>query len=63
MLKIKLERWGKSLAVRLPTSAVEALGVDIGGKLDVDLVDGVVTIRPAQSARSGEATDPPPRDL
>jgi antitoxin MazE len=35
---MRVSRWGNSLAIRLPASVVEALGLAEGDEVDVDLV-------------------------
>jgi antitoxin MazE len=36
-MKVKVSRWGNSLGVRLPRSAIEAVGAKEGSELDLTL--------------------------
>jgi antitoxin component of MazEF toxin-antitoxin module len=40
-------KWGKNLAIRLPTEIVNALGLNNSERLDVELRDGEIVIRRA----------------
>jgi antitoxin MazE len=40
-------RWGRSLAIRLPSEVARAAGISDGGRVDIETRDGEVVIRPA----------------
>jgi len=39
-------RWGNSLAVRLPRPLAHALGLDEGSRIDIEVEDGRIVLRP-----------------
>jgi antitoxin MazE len=44
---VKVGRWGKNLAVRLPVDVAHSAGLSEGEQVDVGLSDGVIVIRRA----------------
>ena len=51
---MQVGKWGNSLAVRLPTAVVEALGLKEGDEIEIEVADDVRTFRVARD-RSGDA--------
>jgi antitoxin MazE len=39
-MPMQVEKWGNSLAVRLPTVVVEALGLKEGDEIEIHIADG-----------------------
>lgn len=46
-MKTKVQRWGNSLAVRIPKSFAEEVGLSDGGSIDLRLVSGGLLIQPS----------------
>ena len=44
-MKLKIQKWGKSAAVCLPTTMLKQLGVRAGDSFEVDVSGSVVTFR------------------
>lgn len=44
-MRVRVSRWGNSLAIRLPNAAVGELGVKEGEAVDLRLKEGAVVIR------------------
>ncbi|HYW63113.1 MAG TPA: AbrB/MazE/SpoVT family DNA-binding domain-containing protein [Bradyrhizobium sp.] len=50
-MKVKVSRWGNSLAVRLPRSAIEAVGAKEGSELDLAVErNGLYLRQPRQTS-------------
>ena len=47
-MQARVSRWGNSLAVRLPRSAVEELGLGEGESVDMRVEDGALVVRRAR---------------
>ncbi|OQA33413.1 MAG: antitoxin ChpS [Betaproteobacteria bacterium ADurb.Bin341] len=47
-MKLNIQKWGNSAAVRLPVSMLAQLGVHIGDTFEVDLDKDAVTLRVAK---------------
>jgi antitoxin component of MazEF toxin-antitoxin module len=45
-MELKVEQMGKGAGVRLPTSVLEQLGLDVGSLVDMELADGQLILRP-----------------
>ena len=52
---MQVGKWGKSLAVRLPASVVEALGLKEGDEVKIEAADGALKVAPDRSRQ--EALD------
>ncbi|MEJ8574345.1 AbrB/MazE/SpoVT family DNA-binding domain-containing protein [Microbaculum marinum] len=73
-MKIRVARWGNSLAVRLPKAAAEELGLEEGGEVDLSVEDGTALLKPvarrgptlqdlvAEMKRLGPQNEPPFED-
>jgi antitoxin component of MazEF toxin-antitoxin module len=48
MTRVALAKWGNNLALRLPKSAVRALGVAEGSEVDIEVSRGALLARPAR---------------
>ncbi len=46
-MKAKVQRWGNSLAVRIPKSFAEEVGLQAGTPVDMSLVAGGLLVEPA----------------
>ena len=46
-MKAKVQRWGNSLAVRIPKSFAEEVGLTAGSAVDMSLVEGGLLVEPA----------------
>lgn len=50
-MKVKVAKWGNSLGVRLPRSAIETVGVKAGSELDLTVEgDGLYLRQPRQTS-------------
>lgn len=47
-MKLNIQKWGNSAAVRLPASMLAQLGVQVGDVFEVDVADGAATLRAAK---------------
>ena len=45
--QVTVGRWGKSLAIRLPSQIVKAAGISNGERLEIETHDGEIVIRRA----------------
>jgi antitoxin MazE len=45
-MKTHLQKWGNSLAVRVPKSFAEDLGLRDGSPVDMTLADGAIVVKP-----------------
>lgn len=46
-MKARVQRWGNSLAVRIPRAFASELGLDPGSAVEVTLEDGTLSVRPS----------------
>ena len=46
-MKTKVQRWGNSLAVRIPKGFAEEVGLTDGSSVEMRLVDGGLLVEPA----------------
>lgn len=46
MVKARIQRWGNSLALRLPKSVAESLGIEEGSVVGVEERDGQLVVKP-----------------
>lgn len=46
MTQVRIGRWGRSLAVRIPGDVADVAGIDEGQRVEVAAQDGLVIIRP-----------------
>jgi antitoxin ChpS len=47
MAIVNIRRQGGAAIMTLPAEALKALGVDVGAKLEIEVVGGAITARPA----------------
>jgi antitoxin MazE len=47
-MRATVSRWGHSLAVRLPKAIVEEAGLGEGAPVDLDVINGMVTLTPTR---------------
>lgn len=45
-MHIKAQRWGNSLAVRIPKAVAEEAGIRERDEMDIEVRDGVIQLRP-----------------
>ena len=45
-MKTKIQRWGNSLAIRVPKAIAETVGLHRDDELDMEVEDGKVILRP-----------------
>jgi antitoxin MazE len=50
-MRTKIQKWGNSLALRIPKSFAEEAGVEVGSRVDLSVTDGQLVIRPVRSQR------------
>ncbi|MGH8588874.1 MAG: AbrB/MazE/SpoVT family DNA-binding domain-containing protein [Gammaproteobacteria bacterium] len=46
MMRVKAQRWGNSIAVRIPKAVAEAASVKEQDEMDIEVRDGVIQLRP-----------------
>lgn len=47
-MKARVQRWGNSLAVRIPKAFAAELGLEGGAEVELTLDDGSLTLRPVE---------------
>lgn len=51
-MKTKAQKWGNSLAVRVPKGVAEQAGVNVDDSLDIEVADsGVIVLTPLRQSR------------
>ena len=45
-MKVQVQKWGNSLALRIPKSFAQETGIERGSVVDISLEDGEIVIRP-----------------
>ena len=50
-MRISVQRWGNSLAVRIPKTIARESGIDSGSAVDLQLVKGNIVLRPEPKPR------------
>jgi antitoxin MazE len=50
-MRTKIQKWGNSLALRIPKSFAEEAEVEVGSRVDLSVTDGQLIIRPVRSPR------------
>ena len=50
-MRTKIQKWGNSLALRIPKSFAEEAEVEAGSRVDLSVTDGQLIIRPVRSPR------------
>jgi len=48
-MTVSLKKWGNSLALRIPKDVASSLHVDTNSLMELDVKDGVLTLRPKKS--------------
>jgi len=49
-VKARVQRWGNSLALRIPKAFASELGLDPGSAVELALEDGALSVRPSPAA-------------
>ncbi|RID86030.1 AbrB/MazE/SpoVT family DNA-binding domain-containing protein [Mesobacillus zeae] len=49
---VTVQKWGNSLAVRIPSKIVKQLGVQNGSQIKLELLDNVMVIKPVRTKPS-----------
>lgn len=44
----RVQKWGNSLAIRIPSHFVKTLGLENGSEVELHLVDGVFVVKPTK---------------
>lgn len=47
-MKLNIQKWGNSAAVRLPASMLAQLGIHVGDSFEVEIANGAATLRVAK---------------
>ncbi len=50
-MRTKIQKWGNSLALRIPKSFAEETGVKAGCTVDLSVADGQLVVSPVRSKR------------
>ena len=50
-MRSKIQKWGNSLAIRIPKPFAEEVGVDDHADVEITVVDGALEIRPVERPR------------
>lgn len=45
-MKSKIQKWGNSLAVRIPSAYVREAGVSYGSRIELSMINGNIVIEP-----------------
>ena len=53
-MRVRIQRWGNSLAVRLPKAVAESVGLAEGSEVAVEPRDGELVLRPVHRYRLEE---------
>ncbi len=48
---VKVQKWGNSLAVRIPKALAEEAGLEVGNEVELRAVDGQLRVAPTQEPR------------
>jgi len=41
-----IQKWGNSLAIRIPKAFADEVGLDQGSEIDIQIIDGQIVIKP-----------------
>jgi len=50
-MSASVQKWGNSLAIRLPKAIAEQVNLETGSKIEFDTSNGVLTVRPLRPRR------------
>ena len=50
-MRVKIQKWGNGLGLRIPKSFAKQAGVEAGSEVDLSVEDGELIIRPRRSPR------------
>lgn len=50
-MTVSLKKWGNSLALRIPKDVANSLHVDNNSLMELDVKDGILTLKPKKSNR------------
>ena len=50
-MQTKIQRWGNSLALRIPRAFAEETGVEAGAEVDLSVRDGDLVVKPARRVK------------
>jgi len=48
MLKVKVQKWGNSLGIRIPKSIVGMIGIRAGSEVEIGIKENVVFFKPVK---------------
>ena len=43
-----IQKWGNSLAIRIPKAFADEVGLDQGSEIDIQIIDGQIVIKPVK---------------
>ena len=55
--KTKLQKWGNSLAVRIPSDIVRQLKLEKGSELTIEIKEDVILVKPAKENKLEDLID------
>jgi antitoxin MazE len=50
-MRMTIKKWGNSLATRIPKAVVESVGLHLNQDVDVEAIDGKITITPIRKKK------------
>jgi antitoxin MazE len=54
-MKVRIQRWGNSLGLRIPRTFAKEIGLEPDNEVDLSLVDGKIVVTPMTTAHTLEA--------
>jgi len=57
MMKTHIQKWGNSLAVRIPKVFAEEIGIEAESEIELTLINGVLVIKVPESANEYKLED------
>ena len=55
--KTRLQKWGNSLAVRIPSDIVRQLKLEKGSELTIEIKEDVILVKPARESKLEDLID------
>ena len=56
-MDVKIQRWGRSAAIRLPSAVLEQMGISVGDVLRLDATPEAITLKPVSAKPHYKLTD------
>lgn len=57
MMKTRIQKWGNSLAIRIPKSFAEDIGLHSESEVELSMMDGQLVIAPVEEAHDYQLED------